>query len=47
MKLSLSLALGNYDRTRALVDGRIQIDGVHPAIMTLSPEEMFFRATAS
>tara|TARA_B100001057_G_scaffold419920_1_gene439994 strand:+ start:2234 stop:3226 length:993 start_codon:yes stop_codon:yes gene_type:complete len=44
MKLSLSLALGNYDRTRALVDGRIQIDGVHPAIMTLSPEEMFFRA---
>ena len=44
MKLSLSLAVGNYDRTRALVDGRVQIDGVHPAIMTLSPEEMFFRA---
>ena len=44
MKLSLSVAVGNYDRTRALVDGRVQIDGVHPAIMTLSPEEMFFRA---
>ena len=44
MKLSLSLAVGNYDRTRALVDGRVQIDGVQPAIMTLSPEEMFFRA---
>ena len=44
MKLSLSVAVGNYDRTRALVDGRVQIDGVHPAIMTLSPEEMFFPA---
>ena len=44
MKLSLSVAIGNYDRTRALVDGRVQIDGVHPAFMTLSPEEMFFRA---
>ena len=44
MKLSLSLAVGNYDRTRALVDGRVQIDGVQPAIMMLSPEEMFFRA---
>ena len=43
-KLSLSLAVGPYDRTRALIDGSVQIDGVEPACMTLSPEEIFFRA---
>jgi 4,5-dihydroxyphthalate decarboxylase len=29
---------------RALLDGRVQIDGVDPVYMTLVPEEMFFRA---
>jgi 4,5-dihydroxyphthalate decarboxylase len=43
-KLQLSLAVGPYDRTRALVDGSVQIDGVEPICMTLSPEEIFFRA---
>ena len=43
-KLQLSLAVGPYDRTRALVDGSVQIDGVDPICMTLSPEEIFFRA---
>ncbi|MFN3659347.1 MAG: ABC transporter substrate-binding protein [Pseudolabrys sp.] len=43
-KLSLSVAVGPYDRTRALVDGSVQIDGVEPVCMTLSPEEIFFRA---
>jgi len=43
-KLKLSLAVGPYDRTRALVDGAVQIDGVEPICMTLSPEEIFFRA---
>jgi 4,5-dihydroxyphthalate decarboxylase len=43
-KLKLSLAVGPYDRTRALIDGSVQIDGVKPACMTLSPEEIFFRA---
>jgi len=42
--LSLSIAMGNYDRTRAIVDGRVKIDGVDPVPMLLSPEEMFFRA---
>ena len=42
--LQLSLAMGNYDRTRAIVDGRVRIDGVDPIPMLLSPEEMFFRA---
>jgi len=42
--LTLSLAMGNYDRTRAIVDGSVTIDGVDPVPMLLSPEEMFFRA---
>ena len=44
MKLELSLAVGDYDRIRPLVDGRVQIDGVRPILMLLSPEEIFFRA---
>jgi 4,5-dihydroxyphthalate decarboxylase len=43
-KLTLSLAMGDYDRTRAIHDGRVKIDGVDPVTMLLSPEEMFFRA---
>ena len=43
-KLNLSLAVGPYDRTRALIDGTVQIDGVNATGMTLSPEEIFFRA---
>jgi 4,5-dihydroxyphthalate decarboxylase len=43
-KLTLSVAVGPYDRTRALIDGSVQIDGVEPVCMTLSPEEIFFRA---
>src|SRR5712692_2108027 len=46
-KLNLSVAVGPYDRTRALIDGTVQIDGVKPACMTLSPEEIFFRAFRS
>jgi 4,5-dihydroxyphthalate decarboxylase len=42
--LQLSVAIGDYDRTRPLLDGGVQIDGVDPVIMTLSPEEIFFRA---
>ncbi len=43
-KLQLSIAMGDYDRTRALLDGSVQIDGVAPVCLTLSPEETFFRA---
>lgn len=42
--LRLSLAVGDYDRNRPLLDGRVRIDGVDPVAMTLTPEEMFFRA---
>lgn len=43
-KLQLSVAIGNYDRMRPLVDGTVQIDGVDPQFMLLEPEEIFFRA---
>lgn len=39
--------MGDYDRNRALFDGRVQIDGCDPVYMLLSPEEMFFRAMRS
>jgi len=44
MQLELSVAIGDYDRTRALIDGSVAIDGVRPVVMTLPPEEIFFRA---
>ena len=40
-KLQLSIAMGDYDRNRALYDGAVQIDGVNPVYALLSPEEMF------
>src|SRR5262245_33675531 len=43
-KLQLSIAIGDYDRNRPLIDGTVAIEGVDPVIMTMSPEEMFFRA---
>src|ERR1700741_458682 len=43
-KLRLSVAVGNYDRVRPLMDGAVQIDGVDPVFMNLPPEEIFFRA---
>lgn len=43
-RLRLSIATGDYDRVRPLLDGAVQIDGVDPVFMTLSPEETFFRA---
>ena len=43
-KLQLSVALGDYDRVRPLVDGIVGIDAVDPQWMLLDPEEIFFRA---
>ena len=45
--LRLSVAIGDYDRNRPLIDGAVRIDGVDPVFMTLSPEEIFFRAFRS
>src|ERR1700752_2743943 len=43
-KLSLSIAVRDYDRTRPLSDGIVQIDGVDPVFRALDPEEIFCRA---
>ena len=45
--LNLSVAVGDYDRNRPLINGAVRIDGVDPVFMTLSPEEIFFRAFRS
>lgn len=42
--LTLSIAVGDYDRTRPIYDGRVKIEGVSPVVMLQSPEEMFFNA---
>jgi 4,5-dihydroxyphthalate decarboxylase len=42
-KLPLTLACWNYDRTRALVDGRVQAEGLDLTILELPVEETFFR----
>ena len=42
--LKLSLACAAYDRTRALFDGRVKIDGVELIPTPLEPEEAFHRA---
>ncbi len=43
-KLQLSLACAGYDRTRALFDGCVAIDGVDIIPTVLEPEEAFHRA---
>jgi 4,5-dihydroxyphthalate decarboxylase len=42
--LQLSVACGDYDRTRPLFDGRVAIEGCRPVFLPLEPEEIFFRA---
>ena len=42
-KLRLSLACWNYDRTRALLEGRIQPDGIDLTYLNMPVEETFFR----
>lgn len=42
-KLTLTLAIGDYDRTSALKTGAVAPDGVDLNILTLGPEEIFYR----
>jgi 4,5-dihydroxyphthalate decarboxylase len=44
MALPLSLSVCNYDRTAALFDGRVSIEGCDVAAVALVPEESFHRA---
>ena len=41
--LDLTLAIGDYDRTSALQTGLVRPQGVDLNILTLSPEEIFYR----
>jgi 4,5-dihydroxyphthalate decarboxylase len=42
-KLRMTMACWNYDRTRALADGRVLPDGIDLNYLTLPVEETFFR----
>jgi 4,5-dihydroxyphthalate decarboxylase len=42
--LQLSVAVGDYDRVRPLLDGTVRLDAVDAQFMVLEPEEIFFRA---
>jgi len=41
--LPITLACGPYDRTRALADGRVRVEGAELRYIELDPEEIFFR----
>lgn len=43
MKLRLTIATWDYDRTRPLIDGRVPVDGVDLNCLNLPVEETFFR----
>ena len=45
--VKLSLAVCDYDRTRALFDGRVRVEGCEPTLVALEPEEAFHRAFKS
>lgn len=42
-RLRLTLACGDYDRTRSLEDGFVQADGIELTYLRLPVEETFFR----
>lgn len=43
-RLSIAVACKDYDRVRALFDGRVRIEGCDPIFLPMGPEELFFRA---
>ena len=43
-KLTVSIAGVDYDRTRAIFDGTIGIEGCETICCAMSPEEAFHRA---
>jgi 4,5-dihydroxyphthalate decarboxylase len=42
--LPITIACGNYDRTRAIMDGRARVEGCAVTYLPLYPEEIFHRA---
>ena len=37
----ITIACAEYDRTRAIRDGRVQVDGCEVTYLPLEPEELF------
>src|SRR5262249_19817780 len=44
VEVPITIACGNYDRTRAIRDGRVKVEGCEVTYLALYPEEIFFRA---
>jgi 4,5-dihydroxyphthalate decarboxylase len=44
-KVALTLAIGDYDHTRDLATGEVDVQGASLNVLTLPPEEAFFRFT--
>src|SRR3989454_88982 len=44
-KVSLTLAIGDYEHTRDVVTGQVPVQGVSLNVLNLPPEEAFFRFT--
>ena len=43
VEVPLTIACGNYDRSRAIIDGRVKVEGCAVTYLPLYPEEIFFR----
>ena len=44
VEVPITIACGNYDRCRAILDGRVRVEGCAVTYLPLYPEEIFFRA---
>jgi 4,5-dihydroxyphthalate decarboxylase len=44
VEVPITIACGNYDRCRAIRDGRVKVEGCAVTYLPLYPEEIFFRA---
>src|SRR5215467_8417171 len=44
MPVPITIACGSYDRTAAISDGRVKIEGCDVTFLSLEPEEIFHRA---
>src|ERR1700758_923400 len=44
VQVPITIACGNYDRTAAIRDGRVKVDGCAVTYLPLYPEEIFHRA---
>src|SRR5258707_3516670 len=43
VEVPLTIACGNYDRTQAIRDGRVKVEGCAVTYLPLYPEEIFHR----